>query len=86
MSAQSDQMRRKLIKQNRYMMRTLDISIFELFAVVQLFAIENQTDLNHVDAFLLLKLILEPKNLVGRRVEEIGRSKRGNGGETFAKV
>ena len=65
MSAQSDQMRRKLIKQNRYMMRTLDISIFELFAVVQLFAIENQTDLNHVDAFLLLKLVLEPKNLVG---------------------
>lgn len=47
-------------------MRTLDISIFELFAIIKLLAIENQTDLNNVNAFLLLELILEPKNLVGR--------------------
>ena len=63
-------------------MRTLDIAILELFAVIQLLAVEDQTDLYNVDALLLLELVFEPKNLVPvERFEQARRSKK-----TFGKT
>jgi hypothetical protein len=43
--------------------RTLDVTIFQLLIVVELLAVENQTNLNDINAFFFLQLVLETKNL-----------------------